>query len=202
MALDARTAQAQLTPEERRGLLRAFADRMLLKITAMDDPEDMPGVERAVRVAAVIERVYSRCDRAERQVRTEAPALFKAQADCANHQIEAIRGRVSLAGTLEWEDKRRRALGSWWDAAEKATQSTTLGPRSESQTPAAAVHISAASDKQPAQPTHTPISTALRSHKSGDATPAPNLATTDLEITDSQVRSGASLRSSAPDWPP
>eukprot|EP01042_Synura_sphagnicola_P015050 gene15050-19030_t len=82
MVLNERTAQAQLTPEERRGLLRAFADRMLRKITAMDDPADMPGVERAVRVAAVIERVYSRCDRAERQIRTEAHSLFKDEADC------------------------------------------------------------------------------------------------------------------------
>ncbi|MEI9902822.1 MAG: hypothetical protein WDN06_01700 [Asticcacaulis sp.] len=65
MTLDAHTPEEQLTPEERRGLLRAFADRMLLKAAAMDDPEDMPGVERAVRVMAVIERVYSRCDRAE-----------------------------------------------------------------------------------------------------------------------------------------
>jgi len=64
MSLDDRTAQAQLTPEERRELLRAFADRMLLKVTAMDDPEDLPGVEKAVRTAAMIERIYSRCDRA------------------------------------------------------------------------------------------------------------------------------------------
>ena len=68
MSMNDHTAQAQLTPEERRGLLRAFADRMLLKVSAMDDPEALPGVERAVRVAAVIERVYSRCDRAERQI--------------------------------------------------------------------------------------------------------------------------------------
>jgi hypothetical protein len=39
MSLDDRTAQAHLTPEARRELLRAFADRMLCKITAMDDPE-------------------------------------------------------------------------------------------------------------------------------------------------------------------
>ncbi|MEI9903600.1 MAG: hypothetical protein WDN06_06145 [Asticcacaulis sp.] len=62
MTLAADTSQEQLTPEARRGLLRAFADRMLIKATAMDDPEDMPGIERAVRVAAVIERLYSRCD--------------------------------------------------------------------------------------------------------------------------------------------
>jgi hypothetical protein len=67
MSLNDRTAQAQLPPDKRRELLRAFADRMLLKVTAMDDPEDMPGVEKAVRVAAMIERIYSRCDRAERQ---------------------------------------------------------------------------------------------------------------------------------------
>ena len=67
MSLDEHAAQAQLTPEERRELLRAFADRMLLKDTAMDDPADLSGVEKVMRVAAVIERVYNRCDRAERQ---------------------------------------------------------------------------------------------------------------------------------------
>ncbi|CAL4867088.1 hypothetical protein MMA231_01338 [Asticcacaulis sp. MM231] len=117
MALDDRTAQEQLSPEERRGLLRAFADRMLLKITAMDDPEDMPGVERAVRVAAVIERLYSRCDRAERH----APDPRKIEAERATHEIEAIKARVSLANTLEWGEKRRRDLGQWWDAAQNAT---------------------------------------------------------------------------------
>ena len=118
MALDDRTAQEQLSPEERRGLLRAFADRMLLKITAMDDPEDMPGVERAVRVAAVIERLYSRCDRAERH----APDPRKLEAERATHESEAIKARVALAHTLEWGEKRRRDLGPWWDAAQKAAQ--------------------------------------------------------------------------------
>ena len=118
MALDDRTAQEQLSPEERRGLLRAFADRMLLKITAMDDPEDMPGVERAVRVAAVIERLYSRCDRAERH----APDPRKLEAEHAAHESEAIKARVALAHTLEWGEKRRRDLGPWWDAARNAAQ--------------------------------------------------------------------------------
>ncbi len=190
--MDKRTAQAQLTPEERRGLLRAFADRMLRKITAMDDPEDMPGVERAVRVAAVIERVYSRCDRAERQRHIEAPDLFKAEAESATHRRAAIKARVDLAQTLEWENKRRRDLGSWWDAAEKATQTAS----SASQNPAAP-------DKQTVQPTQTPVSHALKSYPpssytSGDATPAPNLATMET----AQGRSGASLRSSASEWPP
>jgi hypothetical protein len=121
MALDDRTAQEHLTPEARRGLLRAFADRMLLKITAMDDPEDMPGVERAVRVAAVIERLYSRCDRAERY----APDPRKVEAERATHEIEAIKARVSLANTLEWGEKRRRDLGPWWDAAQNATTTRT-----------------------------------------------------------------------------
>ncbi|MEI9905933.1 MAG: hypothetical protein WDN06_19980 [Asticcacaulis sp.] len=35
MTLDDAKAQEKLTPEERRGLLRAFADRMLLKAAAM-----------------------------------------------------------------------------------------------------------------------------------------------------------------------
>ena len=118
MALDDRTAQEQLTPQERRGLLRAFADRMLLKVTAMDDPEDMPGVEKAVRVAAVIERLYSRCDRAERH----APDPRKVEAERAAHESEAIKAHVALANTLEWGEKRRRDLGPWWDAAQKAAQ--------------------------------------------------------------------------------
>jgi hypothetical protein len=103
-------------------MLRAFADRMLRKVTAMDDPEDLPGVERAMRVAAVIERVYSRCDRAERQTRVEAPDLFKAEADCATHKTAAIKARVSLANTLRWGEERRRDLGHWWDAAQTVTQ--------------------------------------------------------------------------------
>ena len=118
MALDDHTAQEKLTPEARRELLRAFADRMLLKITAMDDPEDMPGIERAVRVAAVIERLYSRCDRAE----SHAPCPRKLEAERAAHEEAAIKARVSLAGTLKWGDERRRDLGQWWDAARNATK--------------------------------------------------------------------------------
>jgi len=120
MSLDDRTAQEKLTPEERRALLRAFADRMLLKVTNMDDPEDLPGVERAVRVAAVIERLYSRCDRAERQ----APDPRKLQAERASHESEAIKAHAELASTLEWSEKRRRTLGQWWDAAQNATKKT------------------------------------------------------------------------------
>ena len=99
-------------------MLCAFADRMLVKVTSMDDPEDLPGVERAVRVAAVIERIYSRCDRAE----VEGPNLKKREAEHAQHTAEAIRARVALAGTLEWGDKRRRDLGKWWDAAGPAAE--------------------------------------------------------------------------------
>jgi hypothetical protein len=122
MALDERTAQEHLTPDERRGLLRAFADRMLLKITAMDDPEDMPGVERAVRVTAVIERVYSRCDRAERQIHDKTPDPRKLETERALTETAAIKARVELASTLEWADRRRQSLGQWWYAA--ATEAT------------------------------------------------------------------------------
>jgi len=131
MTLDDQTAQKHLTPEERRGLLRAFADRMLLKVTAMNDPEDLPGVERAVRVAAVIERLYSRCDRAEHQ----KPDARKAEAERATHEEAAIKAQVSLASTLKWGDERRQTLGHWWEAAQKAIetpapQSTTSGQTS------------------------------------------------------------------------
>jgi hypothetical protein len=107
-----RTTQEQLTPEMRRTLLRAFADRMLLKVSAMDDPEDLPGVEKAVRVAAMIERVYSRCDRAERQ----KPDSCKLEAERATHKETAIKAQISLANTLKWGDERLRDLGPWWDA--------------------------------------------------------------------------------------
>jgi len=118
MSIDDRTAQAHLTPEARRELLRAFADRMLLKVTAMDDPEDLPGVEKAVRVAAVIERLYSRCDRAERQ-RDKASDPRQVEAERARHESEAIKAQVSLANTLKWGEERRQGLGQWWDDAQK-----------------------------------------------------------------------------------
>ena len=121
MTPSANTPQQPLTPETRRELLRAFADRMLLKATAMDDPEDMPGIERAVRVMAVIERVYSRCDRAE----AHAPDPRKLEADRARNTAAAIQSRISLASTLEWGEKRRRDLGPWWDAAETASDAQT-----------------------------------------------------------------------------
>ncbi|MDI7776286.1 hypothetical protein [Asticcacaulis sp. EMRT-3] len=125
MALDDRTVQATLTPETRREMLRAFADRMLLKITAMDDPEDMPGVERGVRVAAVIERLYSRCDRAE----AHAPDPRKLAAERARHEGDAIKARVELANMLEWGDKRRRQLGPWWEAARAKTEAAKPAPK-------------------------------------------------------------------------
>jgi hypothetical protein len=124
MSIDYRTAQAHLTPEERRDLLRAFADRMLLKVTAMDDPEDMLGVEKAVRTAAMIERIYSRCDRAERQ----KPEPRKVDAERAAHEEAAIKAQVSLAGTLKWGEERRRDLGQWWEAAQNVTK--TVAPKS------------------------------------------------------------------------
>lgn len=127
MALDERIAEERLSPKARRAHLRAFADRMLLRAVAMDDPEDMDGLERAVRAAAVIERIYSRCDRAEGQ----APDPRKLEAERARHADEAIKARVSLAGTLKWAEARRADLGPWWEAAQaevtaQASAQTTL----------------------------------------------------------------------------
>jgi hypothetical protein len=124
MSPDDHTTQAQLPPDKRRTLLRAFADRMLLKVTLMDDPEDMPGVEKAVRTAAMIERIYSRCDRAERQ----RPEPRKLEAERATHEVTAIKAQVSLANTLKWSDERRRDLGQWWDAAENVTKTPAEAP--------------------------------------------------------------------------
>ncbi|ESQ80165.1 hypothetical protein AEYBE204_05980 [Asticcacaulis sp. YBE204] len=108
--------------------MRAFADRMLLRTVALDDPQDLSGVERAVRVVAVIERIYSRCDRDEGQ----APDPHKLQTERARHQAEAVKARVNLAGILEWGDKRQKALGSWWDAA-----GTTVEAPVKAETPVA-----------------------------------------------------------------
>ena len=130
MSLDDHTAQPHLTPEERRRLLRAFADRMLLKVTAMDDPEDMSGVERAMRVVAVIERVYSRCDRAERQIRDRTPDPRKVEAERAIHAEAAIKAQVSLASTLRWSEERRQGLGPWWDDAQNITKTMVQAPTS------------------------------------------------------------------------
>jgi len=154
MALDDRTAQAKLTPEERRELLRAFADRMLLRITAMDDPEDLPGVEKAVRVAAVIERVYSRCDRAERQ----KPDSRKAEAERATHEEAAIKAQVSLANTLKWGDERRRDLGQWWEAAQNVTKTVPPVPATDG---------SSARPQKTAGPECQPAETFLNRFQSG-----------------------------------
>ncbi|MGN6422886.1 MAG: hypothetical protein ACTHLA_06205 [Asticcacaulis sp.] len=131
MTSDARKDQPNLTPEQRREMLRAFADRMLVKISAMDDPEDLPGVERAVRTAAVIERLYSRCDRAEHH----GPDPRKLRAERAQNEGDALRAQVALAGTLKWSEERRRDLGPWWDEAGKAVATPTPVERRHNPSP-------------------------------------------------------------------
>lgn len=143
MSQDDRTAQEHLSPDERRTLLRVFADRMLLKVSAMDDPEDLPGVEKAMRVAAVIERVYNRCDRAECQ-RTEPRKL---EAERAAHEEAAIKAQVSLAGTLKWGEERRQSLGQWWEAAESITKTKT-----KTETKTQTTILAPASAETPARP--------------------------------------------------
>lgn len=64
-------AQELLTPEDRRARLCAFADRMLICAENMAPPEDMLELERAVRVATLIERIYARVHLTE----VRAPAL-------------------------------------------------------------------------------------------------------------------------------
>ncbi|MGN6423911.1 MAG: hypothetical protein ACTHLA_11425 [Asticcacaulis sp.] len=148
MSSDARTDQPHLTPEQRREMLRAFADRMLIKISAMDDPEDLPGVERAVRVASVIERLYSRCDHAEHQ----GPDPRKLRAERAQNEGEALKAQVSLAGTLRWSEERRRDLGKWWDAAGEAIK-TPVAETKTTHTPP--VRMAKAADVSKAHDTET-----------------------------------------------
>jgi hypothetical protein len=92
----------------------------------------MPGVERAVRTVAVIERVYNRCDRAARQ----KPESRKAEAKRAAHEEAAIKAQVSLASTLRWGDEHRQALGQWWGAAQKATETRAPQTATASENPA------------------------------------------------------------------
>ncbi|UDF03778.1 hypothetical protein [Asticcacaulis sp. AND118] len=54
-----------LTPEDRRDRLRAFADRMLLGLEKIDDPETGEDIEKGIRRALMIERLYARIDAAE-----------------------------------------------------------------------------------------------------------------------------------------
>jgi hypothetical protein len=124
MSSDARIQQPHLTPEQRREMLRAFADRMLVKITQMDDPEDLPGVERAVRVAAVIERLYSRCDRAEQQT----PDPRQLQIERARRESAAFKAKSALAWDLYHEPPLRKQLGQWWTAAETIMAGPAVAP--------------------------------------------------------------------------
>jgi hypothetical protein len=140
MSSDAHTDQPHLTPEQRREMLRAFADRMLVKISAMDDPEDLPGVERAVRVAAVIERLYSRCDRAEQQT----PDPRQLQTERARRESEAFKAKSALAWDLYHEPPLRKQLGPWWTAAETVMAGPAVAPEAGAPETAAAPPVTPA----------------------------------------------------------
>ncbi|WP_126423914.1 hypothetical protein [Asticcacaulis excentricus] len=85
-----------LTPEQRREHLRAYADRMLLALSAMDAPETPDAVTKGIRTALMIERLYARCD--------------ASQAQAHKHAIAAIEDQVKLKNKLEWS-------GNWLDKA-------------------------------------------------------------------------------------
>ena len=201
MALDTHSTEERLSPEVRRRRLRAFADRMLLRAEALDDPEDMPGVERAVRVAAVIERIYSRCDRAE----TQAPDPRKLEAERAQHYNEALKARVSLAGTLKWAQARRTELGPWWEAAKREATSprpqadAVPAPAPQGGTPEAAKAstVEAASVASPSVATET---TKMAARVIDRPLPVPGL--TPVAGAQAAVRAaGAEFRPNAPRAP-
>lgn len=54
-----------LSAEDRRERLRAFADRMLIGLDKLDDPETGEDIEKGIRRALMIERLYARVDAAE-----------------------------------------------------------------------------------------------------------------------------------------
>ncbi|ESQ78859.1 hypothetical protein [Asticcacaulis sp. YBE204] len=86
----------QFTPEERRARLRAFTDRMLACAEKLPDPEDLPQIERAMRVGTQIERLYARADasealaaKAKLEIYQHAEALQRAKADTMRHAEHA-----------------------------------------------------------------------------------------------------------------
>lgn len=79
-----------LTPETRRGHLRAIADRMLLALSREGDPKTGEEIEKGIRRALLIERLYARCDA------TEAKAIKNAVASI-EQQVAAKKAAPSLA---------------------------------------------------------------------------------------------------------
>ncbi|MDC7694752.1 hypothetical protein PQU94_10705 [Asticcacaulis sp. DXS10W] len=68
-----------LTPETRRGHLRAIADRMLLALSREDDPKTGEEIEKGIRRALLIERLYARCDATEAKAIKNAVARIEQQ---------------------------------------------------------------------------------------------------------------------------
>lgn len=68
-----------LTPEERRAQLRAFADRMLIALSQTDDPKTGEDIEKGIRRALLIERLYARCDAAQAKATKNAMAEIDRQ---------------------------------------------------------------------------------------------------------------------------
>lgn len=97
-----------LRPEDRRMQLRAFADRMLLALSKTDDPETGEDIEKGIKRALLIERLYSRVDASEarpsKQVTSQVAVKSKpaaATASAAETQFEiASRALAMKARTL------------------------------------------------------------------------------------------------------
>ncbi|MFP1129864.1 hypothetical protein [Asticcacaulis sp. W401b] len=68
-----------LTPETRRGHLRAIADRMLLVLSREADPKTGEEIEKGIRRALLIERLYARCDATEAKAIKNAVASIEQQ---------------------------------------------------------------------------------------------------------------------------
>jgi IS5 family transposase len=68
-----------LTPETRRGHLRAIADRMLLALSREDDPKTGEEIEKGIRRALLIERLYARCDATQAKAIKNAVASIEQQ---------------------------------------------------------------------------------------------------------------------------
>ncbi|MDC7675501.1 hypothetical protein [Asticcacaulis machinosus] len=108
MTSDTHTAE-RYTPQERRARLRAFADRMLERLEDLPPPEDVPELERTVRIGLLIERLYARVDIAER--RAPPPPLTPEQeaAEAAEAEQRVAEHRAHWAALVARLRREREA---------------------------------------------------------------------------------------------
>ncbi|MFT3997314.1 MAG: hypothetical protein QM667_07900 [Asticcacaulis sp.] len=101
----------QLTPQERRTRLRTFADRMLMALSNVDDPETGNDVAKGMRLALMIERLYARCDISE-ALASKRAAEARAEQERQAHRAERASASWNPVADLKAEVERLRAAAN------------------------------------------------------------------------------------------